>query len=144
MALATSLVGGRTWIDQTEVSRESAATAVWVDTYVPHDAVLLVHDAGVISELAHRRAVDLVGLKSPASVGAHLRSTWPSCGADRSIAVAAIARAAGASYVVVDASWDRAFGLVQGLSAQGFRLTLERPSPVSNGYVVYRLWQRPG
>jgi hypothetical protein len=138
-AVATVAMIPHWWIDQSAAARELLATARQIDMRVPADAVMLVHDAGVISEFAHRRAVDLVGLKSPASVEAHAKWTRPSCGANRSAAVAAILRASGASYLIVDAAWNRTFRLREGLTADGFVLDLIWSVRPSYGYSIYRV-----
>jgi hypothetical protein len=57
---------------------------------VPDDAVILVHDASVVSELTRKRYADIVGLKTPANIDAHARWTWPTCGATRGNAIADI------------------------------------------------------
>jgi hypothetical protein len=122
------------------VARELVATAKWVDANVPADAVLLVHDAGVISTFAHRHAVDLVGLKTASSIEAHRRWTAPSCGRDRPAAVADIALASHASYAVLVSDWDETFAIRRGLEANGFVLTpLRTPPAHTRGYTVYRL-----
>ena len=121
-------------------SRDIKATAEWIDATLPKSAVLLVHDAGGISEFAHHRAVDLVGLKTPSSVAAHARWTWPSCVAQRGTAVTAIARASGANYFVAVTGWDESLRpyLIEG----GFDLTPVRQPPAGRGgYTVYRMEQ---
>ena len=119
---------------------ELVNTAKWVDSNVPADAVVLVHDAGAISLFAHRRAVDLVGLKTASSIDAHRRWTAPSCGRDRPTAIADIALASHASYAVVVSDWDETFAIRSGLEANGFVLTPVRtPPPHTRGYTVYRL-----
>ena len=113
---------------------------MWVDTNVPADAVVLVHDAGAISTFAHRRAVDLVGLKTASSIEAHRRLTAPSCGRDRPAAIADIAVASHASYAVLVSDWDETFEIRRGLEANGFVLTpLRTPPSRARGYTVYRL-----
>jgi GNAT superfamily N-acetyltransferase len=127
---------------KTRFPNEVRAAAEWVDAHVPADAVLLVHDAGGISEFAHRRAVDIVGLKTPSSIAAHERWTWPSCGARLGNAVVEIARNSGATYFVAVTGWDEA--LRGGLEANGFVLTPVRtPGFVEWGYTVYRLSPSP-
>jgi hypothetical protein len=121
-------------------AHELVDTATWVDTNVPADAVVLVHDAGAISLFAHRRAVDLVGLKTASSIEAHRRWTAPSCGRDRPSAIADIALASHASYAVVVSDWDETFAIRSGLEAHGFVLTPVRTPPaLRRGYTVYRL-----
>src|SRR6185437_14310541 len=93
IAVATCAVWPFIQPPRQDAARELVNTAMWVDTNVPADAVVLVHDAGAISTFAHRRAVDLVGLKTPSSIEAHRRLTAPSCGRDRPAAIADIAAA---------------------------------------------------
>jgi hypothetical protein len=122
----------------TGFSRDIKATAEWIDASLPKTAVLLVHDAGGISEFAHHRAVDLVGLKTPSSVAAHARWTWPSCVAQRGAAVTDIARRSGANYFIAVTGWDEFLrpDLIEG----GFDLTPMRQPPAGKGgYTVYRM-----
>ena len=126
-------------------AHELVDAAKWVDSNVPGDAVVLVHDAGAISLFAHRRAVDLVGLKTASSIDAHRRWTAPSCGRDRPAAIADIALASHASYAVVVSDWDETFGIRSGLEAHGFALTPVRTPPAhARGYTVYRLQRLDG
>ena len=124
-----------------EFASEMKASAEWLDAHLPGDAVLLVHDAGGISEFAHLRAVDLVGLKTPSSMAAHARWTWPTCGAARSTAFAAIVEKSGASHLVALTGWDAL--LRRDLEAEGFLLTPIRSEPSREmAYTVYRLRKR--
>ncbi len=138
LACAAVTFAALRWIDQAPVAHEIQAAAGWIEAHTPADAVLLVHDAGGISELAGRRAVDLVGLKSPASIAAHQEWTWPSCGSARDEAIAAIARASDSSYFVVESSWDQSFHLTDALRHGGFEMQLLR-QPSGAGYFVYSL-----
>jgi hypothetical protein len=116
------------------------AAAAWVREHIDSNATLLVQDAGVFAVFTENPLVDLVGLKSPASVPVHEAITWPSCGADRSRAVAEIARASGARYVIVSTAWDEIFSLTRGLESQGLRLELVRgPQLAVYCYSIYRL-----
>ena len=123
-----------------QFAQDVVSTAAWVDRETPADATLLVHDAGGLSVLAHRRLVDLVGLKSIGSIDAHAAYTWPSCGVQRAQAFAAIAASANARYLVVVDEWERIFGLAQALARRGWTLTRLREHPAgTRGYDVYRL-----
>jgi hypothetical protein len=127
--------------DPSEFGNEIKSSAEWLDTHVPPDAVLLVHDAGGVSEFAHLRAVDIVGLKTPSSIAAHARWTWPTCGVARGTALAAIARNSRASHLVALTGWNAS--LRADLEAQGFSLTTIRPAPpLERAYTVYRLQKR--
>jgi hypothetical protein len=123
-----------------EAAIELRNASAWIDKNVPADAVVLVHDAGAVSMFAHRRAVDLVGLKTTASIGVHQRWTMPSCGRDRAVAVSEIARASHASYMMIVSDWDEMFQLRAGLEANGFVMTpLRTPPPHARGYTIYRI-----
>jgi hypothetical protein len=124
--------------DLHHTTNDLIATATWVDAHTPQDAVLLVHDAGAISEFARHRAVDIVGLKTPETIEAHRRWTLPSCGVDRGVAVSAIARAARASYLIVTPAWDAIFHLRDGLAREGIETSLLWIAP-GQSYRVYRL-----
>lgn len=115
------------------------SSSEWIDAHVPEDAIVLVHDAGGISEFAHRRVVDLVGLKTPSSIEAHARWTWPTCGIAFGTAVAAIARQSAASYLVAHGLWESP--IRKALEADGFVVTPERRTSRPDGYTVYRLGQ---
>ena len=124
------------------VSEEVKAAAEWVDAHAPPNSSVLVHDAGAISEFAHHPAIDLVGLKTPSSIAAHAQWTWPSCVANRGIAVSAIAEHSGADFFVAAKGWDEY--LTPDLIAAGFVLTpIRRPPPGRFGYTVYRIDKTP-
>lgn len=118
---------------------ELQASAEWIDAHAEPGATILIHDAGAMSVFAHHSLVDLVGLKTPSSIAAHQRDTWPSCGAGRGVADAAIARDSGASYLMVVSDWEPAFHVADGITAQGIRLSLLRPAPAPRGYAIYRI-----
>ena len=127
----------RHWNDE---SSDREAAAHWVREHVAADRTLLVQDAGVFAVETGNPLVDLVGLKTPASIEAHRRWTLPSCGADRALAVAEIARSSQAGVLIVTTDWDRAFTLTAGLRRQGIEVTEIRPAPAGQfGYAVYRL-----
>jgi len=121
------------------VAREAVAAAQAVDSLVPSSAVVLVHDAGAVSVFAHRRAVDMVGLKTPSSVMAHKHWTAPSCGAQRTEALMSIINEFHAEYLVTIADWERLFGIAQGLRAEGIALDAIRLPPTRDGYTIWRL-----
>lgn len=126
--------------DRAARAEELRRVSSWVEQRVPGEDVVLIHDAGAISVFARHRAVDMVGLKTIASIEAHRRWTVPSCGRERTQAVADIARRSHASYAVVASTWDDIFQLRSGLEASGFTMTpLRLPAQEQRGYTVYRL-----
>jgi hypothetical protein len=110
--------------------------STWLRNNVDAEAAVLVHDIGFVSFATEARLIDLVGLKTPSSVEAHLRSTLPSCGTERHRAVRAIASAAGAEYAVILNEWDRIFDLSAGLP--GAELAWRSPQRERH-YSIYRL-----
>ena len=115
-----------------------AGTAAWCSAHLPPGSTLLVHDAGYIAYATRFRLVDLVGLKTPASVAAHRALTHPSGGALRGAAVSRIALRNRCDYLVVLGGWETAFGLASGLRAQGWGVR-----PVSDRYAYHVYALRP-
>jgi hypothetical protein len=117
-------------------SGSNRGICLWCEENLPKDATVLIHDAGAISFYTHLHLVDLVGLKTPASVEAHRRFTYPSLGRRRGDAIDAIARQAHAGYFVVMDSFEKAWGLREGLLAHGWSVD---PIKHDGDYTVYRL-----
>jgi hypothetical protein len=136
VALVSTRLLVRPFASSSGFAREIHASAQWIDGHLPDDAIVLVHNAGGVSQFAHRRVVELVGLKTPSSV-MPMGWTWPSCGRERGRAVAAIARESGASYFVALSRWDEP--LRKDLQAEGFQLTALRHPPTGTlaGYTIY-------
>jgi hypothetical protein len=138
-AILSAITAGDPYAGDDTVARELRATAEWVRTRTPEDSVILAHDAGAIALFGERRVVDLVGLKTPSSIDAHRRWTYPSCGANRWQAIGEIARTSGASYVVTLNLWDKTLHLRQGLLRAGFTLTTVRTGEGPAAYSIDRL-----
>lgn len=116
---------------------DNGASAAWVASHVPRDAVVLVHDAGKISLVGEQPLVDLVGLKSAFSIEVHRATTFKACHRVP-MAISEIARHAGASYLVVTEDWDRLFRLTESLRFTGW--TVER-ADVERGSSTYRVYR---
>jgi MFS family permease len=141
VAVSAALLFTVPWRSREGAERVAAAT--WVREHTDPRATVLVHDAGTIAVFTTNPLVDLVGLKTPASIAVHRLQTGPSCGVKRGEAVAAIARASGAQYFMVTTDWDHFFGLTLALREDGFRLTEVRAAPPSEyGYRIFRM-ERP-
>jgi len=123
------------------IFEERRRAAEWIDANTPPSAVLLLHDAGVLSEYAHRRAVDLVGLKTPESMETHAAMTLASCGARRAEAIVSIAERSGATYLVMENDWGQVLDVAPAASARGLTLIAVRPSPRADwfGQNAYRI-----
>ena len=71
--------------------RERPALALWLQSNVPADARILIHDAGYLAYATRYELIDLVGLKTPESIRFHERYTVPSNGTQRDEAINQIA-----------------------------------------------------
>lgn len=118
--------------------RELAGVSDWVVRRVPHNAVVLVHDAGYLSLQGQQRLVDVVGLKTPSSMAVHKQHTFMTC--DRlSPALSLIAQHAGAQFFVVLVDWDRIFQLTNSLRAQGWHVARADGERGQTSYRVYEI-----
>ncbi len=96
--------------------------AQWLDQHARGRKILL-HDAGYVGFAVHAPLVDLVGLKTPASLAPHRELTFPGCSqAARGQAIARIAEQAQPEYLVVIEGWDRIYGISSALLARGWQL----------------------
>ncbi|WP_156944553.1 hypothetical protein [Bradyrhizobium sp. Ec3.3] len=124
--------------------RSSELVVRWMNTELPGQPTIMVHDAGYPSYAGRFSLVDLVGLKTPDAVEIHKQTTFPSAGRSRGDAVAAIAEKFHPGYLVVLQDWDVSFGLVAGLRAHGWSAQEVYAGtgdgiPAENVYRVYRL-----
>jgi hypothetical protein len=119
---------------------ELSSVAAWSRANLPPDSVMLIHDAGYIAWATPFRMVDLVGLKTPASIDLHRQITLPSGGERRAEAIELIAMHAKATHLVVLDSWDQIFHIREGLVAHGWAA---EPARTSGAYKVYRLSRPP-
>lgn len=136
-ALVTGVTGVRIYLDRSH-TEALARAAQFIDAKLPRDSVVLVHDAGYLAwALPDHRLVDVVGLKSAASMDWHRRYTART--GNRDAALNGIAAGAKAEYFVALADPPRFWGgLPAALERSGWAL---RPlSPVKDHeYVVYRI-----
>ena len=140
-----------TYRDLLDEAQELQDLSVFIERDIPATATILVHDAGGPSLRGSQPLIDLVGLKSPSSVAAHERWTWPSGGVQRADAVAAIIRSAHPDYLVMTRGWETSFQMKRAVEMAGYALeTVRRPQGVplempafdagGHGYTVYRLY----
>lgn len=119
---------------------ENAAAARWANENLPADARILVHDAGYIAWATRFRLVDLVGLKTPASIDEHRRWTLPSAGRERYRAIGAIAERNAVTHLIAlnEGLWST---LPADLQRAGWDIRPLR-TPEAYGYVIYEVKQR--
>ena len=108
----------------------------WCRQNLPSDARVMVHDAGYMAYATDYRLIDLVGLKTPEAIPLHRRYTWPTAGADRAKAVAALALETQAEYLVIVRNWEIMVRLPDDLRSLGWRVD---PLRTDGAYRVYRL-----
>ncbi|PJI90716.1 hypothetical protein BDW16_4063 [Sphingomonas koreensis] len=133
----TGAIGVRSYLDRSHTEALDRAAQL-IGTKLPRDSVILVHDAGYLAwALPGHRLVDVVGLKSTASMTWHRRYTAQT--GKRDVALNGIAHGAKAQYLVALADPPGFWGeLALALKRSGW--TLQPLSPVKDyEYVVYRI-----
>jgi len=126
--------------DTQQAANEFVSLAHWLDTHLPRDATLLIHDAGYLSYATTFKLVDMVGLKTPGSIAYHRACTAPSNGRDRGLAISAIALTSGARYAVIKQDSPPFWAtLGTDLAATGWGLRELRAPSMPGGYAVYAL-----
>lgn len=129
LAIVASLATLPDMVHTIQAYREETATlfqdnysmAEWVSRHVPPKAIILIHDAGLISTIGTQPLIDLVGLKSPSASVINKRILYKECRRDPA-ALNDIALQGGASYLIVDRDWDRIFKLTSALQTDGWRV----------------------
>lgn len=119
---------------------ELAGLAAWSKANLPAGSRLLIHDAGYLAFATDFELVDMVGLKTPASIAYHEKFTGPSNGERRGDAIHEIALKFSPTHAVIlndgNAFWGRAESY---LRQHGWRLEVLRPAPKMFGYTVFKL-----
>jgi hypothetical protein len=119
-------------------------TVAWCNSHLAPGSEILIHDAGYISFAGHFALIDMVGLKTPASIAIHKRLTWPSAGRDRGLAIAQIADSFHPHYLVVLKSCGLEFDIIKGLQNGGWTLTKiyeNRASPDTSPWYIYQVYE---
>ena len=117
---------------------EMADLSDWIIANLPPDEAIAIHDAGYISLRGTNPLVDVVGLKTPASIEAHKRYTYQSCSRDPR-ALDEILRQHDARYFVVLDHWDRVFHLTDSLRSIGWTLIRLDTERGDSEYKVYQV-----
>lgn len=125
----------------TFMKNNQRANASWLKENTQPGDVLLVHDVGYLGYvLSDRTVIDMVGLKTPDVVRFHQDITWASCGKNRGLAIAEIAKKYQADYVVVFSWWDDDFMLTSRLSDMASIELVKGYNVLTNGgYNIYKL-----
>jgi hypothetical protein len=106
--------------------------------------VVLIHDAGYLSEYTSMSLVDVVGLKTPRATELYRNAQGASQEAKRAAAVHRLACEASPSYYVATSDWEHVFGLTRALADFGWSPTLLVRHPVvgparTQAYSLYSL-----
>ncbi len=128
---------------QTVVAGMQGEIATWLNANAPN-AVVLVHDAGYLSEFTNTHLVDLVGLKTQRAAALHRSITGPSAGVNRPEAVHKLACEMKPAFYVGWNWWETGFELTSGLQEFGWSTTPmvreEIASPIGPlRFTLYRL-----
>jgi hypothetical protein len=119
--------------------RALVAVSTWLDR-APLTGPILVHDVGVVAELSRKTYVDVVGVKTPASIAVHQELTAPDGGTRRSDAIARIACDQKARSFVSLRLWELVFHTIDGFEPQGWSVTpIFRTGTSALDYTVYEL-----
>lgn len=117
---------------------ENFTVGEWIKDNVAKEDVVMVHDAGFISNISNNKLVDLVGLKTNISVGINKATRWRYCGNDPR-AIDAIASINHAKYFVVLNQWDDIFQLTNSLRYMGWSINRVDGSRGETAYKVYKI-----
>ncbi|MBQ9259792.1 MAG: hypothetical protein IJ187_08095 [Neisseriaceae bacterium] len=120
------------------ITKDNFQASYWITQHIPHHSVILIHDAGLISEIVKNPLVDLVGLKTPSSIDIHRKMTYQQCRRTPD-AVATIAENAQAQYFVVNRDWNRFFRLTQSLKDRGWDVKRIDNERGATHYQVYKI-----
>lgn len=117
---------------------ENFTVGEWIKNNVAKEDVVMIHDAGFISNISNNKLVDLVGLKTNTSVEINKETRWKSCGNDPR-AIDAVASANHAKYFVVLGVWDDIFQLTNSLRYMGWNVKRVDVSRGDTAYKVYKI-----
>ncbi len=121
-------------------ANENTQMAAWVAKNIPQDSVVLVLDAGRISQIGVQPLVDLVGLKSIESAYVHQELTDKSC--NRALAIDTIAQNTHAQYFVTTTDWERVFSFLEMFKHQNWSIERVDNERGETLYRVYRISKR--
>ncbi len=134
------------WTDYVKskgVVQGQATIAAWLTGHARPGTVVMVHDAGYLSEFTAMSLVDLVGLKTPRAFALHRELTGPSGGARRAEAVHILACETSPEFYVAFSTWERLFGLTSGLEQHGWTLepVARHAVPLRDDTAVFTLYR---
>lgn len=117
---------------------ENFTVGEWVKNNINKDDVIMIHDAGFISNVANNKLVDLVGLKTNTSAEINKETRWKACGNDPR-AIDIIAGTNNAKYFIVLNIWDDIFQLTNSLRYMGWDVNRVDMSRGDTAYKVYKI-----
>lgn len=112
----------------------------WIAENIPPDQAILVHDAGMISNIVKNPLVDMVGLKTRFSMDINRETTWRQCTRFPDEALDRIALQGHARFAVVFPSWEILFNETEALRKRGWDVSpVDVGSSFNRSYKLYRL-----
>jgi hypothetical protein len=133
---------GHTWAAREAYRRrlatEQSTLRLWLAKNVRPDEPLLILDVGYLSFATRYPLVDVVGLKTPASIQANDTWTASTCGKQRGKAMSAMATLGRTKYMVVPQEWNHRQRFSDALLREGWGVVPVRDIPGS-WYTVFSL-----
>nr|WP_314101152.1 hypothetical protein [Acinetobacter lwoffii] len=117
---------------------ENITVGAWVKNNLTKSDTILIHDAGYISMVSPSKLVDLVGLKTSASIEINKNTRFLNCGNDPR-AIDAIATNYKVTHFIVLDGWDRIFQLTNSLKYMGWNVTRVDDLRGNSAYKVYKI-----
>ena len=106
-------------IMQREATQENFEVSQWIEKNSSPDEVILIHDAGLISEIGKNPLVDMVGLKTRFVVKVNKDTIYKECRVVPKT-ISDIAKNTNAKYVIVTNKWDYSFKITDSLKKTGW------------------------
>ena len=114
------------------------AAANWCNTHLPPSAVILVHDAGYMAVATQFHLIDLVGLKTPATIYYQQKYFLDGCKMQRGAATAAVIHRYHPDYMITLPEWEQGFGVMRNRERLGWSAKLLYKTS-AEGYRIYKV-----
>lgn len=114
----------------------------WVTKNIPPNDVILIHDAGYISEHVPQKLVDIVGLKTPHNIIVNKKYIGDHCH-KRKLYISDIAETYNAKHIIVTKAWNEIFMFTKNQADSGWTVQREDIERTNADYQVYRISKKP-
>lgn len=114
----------------------------WVTKNIPPNDVILIHDAGYISEHVPQKLVDIVGLKTPHNIIVNKKYIGDHCHKSK-LYISDIAETYNAKHIIVTKAWNEIFMFTKNQADSGWTVQREDIERTNADYQVYRISKKP-